>query len=462
MAFPGALNQLPQGTQETFDLIAEFDRCFLTGFANLDTPHQQTLNSLQQIFTGTPLQQPLSKTCAAIQSNEFVEQHFTVLAAVRASLQGSLFDILQQQARSVMGRVDEGDKGDKQEKGDKENEHLRVWLESIRHWLMEIALMGFARLEASTLIPFMSTLEQIQSEPLLIRQAALLTGFFNELMNWVPMTDSSTTPVYRWVDLWTQAMVGALRPPVTHEPKLVSGKLELLGLDLRHHANLVSFTAYGLLTVDAQVQLVRTTLSAYKVDVISKDQIWLLFPKASVLLNAFTENRALHLKDVPLLPTGDLLWQGEAQLGDYYNLMKKASEFFAVNATNSTTPPLIPPVDRHPVQLAEPVFLNNYAIAQTNNILNLSWKDAGLLPIATERISPLSELNLEAICKSNEIFGLLRFDGGRWAVQPLAATVQGKTMFTGQSAAKIFKTPPKTNTVATLQERASRLLRKKS
>jgi hypothetical protein len=354
-----------------------------------------------------------------------------------------------------------GDEGNEGDEGDRD---LQVWLESTRHWLMEIALVGYARLEGSTLVPFITTLEQIQAEPLLIRQAAILTGFFNELMSQVPIADSSTIPIYRWMDLWTQAMVSSLRPPVSPKPKNVSGTLELLGLDLRHHANLVSFTAYGLLTVDSQVQvqLARTTLSAFKVDVISGDQIWLLFPNAAVLLEAFAENRVLHLKDIPLLPTGDLLWQGQAQLGHNYNLMKKAAEFFAVNAKNSFTPCVVSPIDRHPVQIAEPVYLSNYKTSLNNDILTLNWQDSGFLPIAKERISTLSEINIETLCKSTEIFGLLRFDAGHWAVQPLAAIARGKTIFTGQKASHILKTPPKTSAVATLQERASRLLRKKS
>ena len=175
---------------------------------------------------------------------------------------------------------------------------IPVLLESIRHWLMEIALVGFARLTATTLTPFMATLEQIQAEPLLVRQAALLTGFFNELISLVPIADSSAIPTYRWVDLWTQAMVGGLRPSLSDPATNISGTLELLGLDLRHHANFVSFTTYGLLTSDAQTQLVRITLSAYKVDAITGNEIWLLFPHAAPLLDAFAQNKQLYLGEI--------------------------------------------------------------------------------------------------------------------------------------------------------------------
>ncbi|MCA1994753.1 MAG: hypothetical protein LDL41_22300, partial [Coleofasciculus sp. S288] len=340
-----------------------------------------------------------------------------------------------------------------------------VLLASIRHWLMEIALVGFARLTATTLTPFMATLEQIQAEPLLVRQAALLTGFFNELMSLVPIVDSSAIPLYRWVDLWTQAMVDALRPSLPHTATNVSGSLNLLGLDLRHHANFVSFIAYGLLTGDTQTKLVRVTMSAYKVDAISGNEIWLLFPDAAPLLDAFAQNQALHLTETPMLPTGDILWAGSAKVGDKYDLMAKAAEFFALTAAKAFNPCLIHPANRHPVQLSEPVFLEGYTIEKDQDTLSLSWGESGKLRVATERISPLSEITREAIASSTQLFGLLRFDAGHFSVQPLAITVQPakgkpKTIFTGQTAVNILKKPPKNSTVAILQERASRLLRK--
>ncbi len=462
MSFPSLLNKLPNGAEAALSLIDEFDQCFLVGFANLDRPHQETLGTLVRIFAGTPLEQPLVDTCAAIQRHEFVERHFTVLAAVRAAILGSLFDTLKQQLRSALKRPEIPDAAPSSYAESTPNQvpaPHQIWLESIRHWLMEIALVGYARLEASTLLPFMATLEQIQAEPLLIRQAALLTGFFNELMSQVPVADSNTIPTYRWTDLWTKATIGTLHSTANHTPKQVSGTLELLGLDLRHHANLVSFTAYGVLTNDERMQQVKITLSAYKVNAIVDDEIWLLFPNATSLLNAFVEDRALHLSDIALLPTGDLLWQGDSKVGVKYNLMQKAAQLFAPDVSNVPDPCLIQPIDRHPIQIAEPVFLTDYQISRDNGTLSLSWGDAGVLPIATEHILS-SKLVFEAIADSTQLFGLLRFDAGRWAVQPLAVTVKGKTIFTGQEAAKILKKPPSNSTVSILQERASRLLRK--
>lgn len=454
------LNQLTPGTQAALDLINDFDQCFLTGFANLEYPQQQSLSIWQQVFAETPLQQPLNDSCRAIQANEFLERYFAILAVVRAAMQGMLFDTLQQQVSNLLGRT-QLEQINIEDKSGELPAHLSVWLESVRHWLMEIALVGYARLESATLVPFLATLEQIQGEPLLIRQSALLTGFFNELMGLVPIADTNTIPLYRWVDLWSQAMIVSLQPIPLLRPQIVSGNLEILGMDLRHHANLVSFTIYGLLSYDAEIRLVKITQSTYKVDVISQEQIWLLFPNAISLLEAYSKNQVLHLDDIPLLPTGDLIWQDQkAKMGKKYDLMARAAEFFGKNPPHSFIPCLIPPSDRHPIQLAEPIFLDNYKIVPQDDQLVLNWKDGNSLAIATQRISPLSEITQEVLTNSSQIFGLLRFDAGSWAVQPLTVTVKGKAIFTGQNAAKIRKSPPKTNVVGILQERASRLLRK--
>jgi hypothetical protein len=460
MAFPGALHQLGESNQVVFELIAGLDECFIIGFANLDDQHLESLQALVRVFTGTPLQQSLNDAVAAISSNEFVDKHFAVLASARASIQGALFDTLQFQARSLLGRGEIAE-AEVAESSEAPN-NVKVLLASVRHWLMEIALVGYARLDTATLVHFAGTLEQIQAEPLLIRQAAILTGYLNELMRYVPVLDSQPIPTYRWVDLWSQAMVRTLRSPILPKSQSISGNLEILGLDLRQHANLVSFTAYGLLDANNQTQLVRVTQSAYKVDAINNEQIWLLFPKASILLDAFAQTRILQIKDTPLLPSGDLLWQGEAELGQKYNLMQRAEKFFAENAGNSLVYSTVAASDRHPIQIAEPIFLSKYQVVQNEENLVLSWGDAGEISIAQERINRLAELDLDAIAKSEQIFGLLRFDAGKWTVQPLAVTVKNKPTYTGQTAAKVIskKDSIKGSVVGILQERSSRLLRK--
>lgn len=471
MAFPGTLNYLPEEIQSALDLIAEFDQLFLVGFANIDFHHLQTLNSWQNIFAGTPLDKPIKEACRAIETNEFVEKHFSALAATRAGLQGSIYDALQNQICSVLGRSQTSEETQKIDElvnqkaiSQEIPAHIPIWQESIRHWLMEIALVGFNRLDKTTLIPFIPTLEQIQGEPLLIRQSALLTGYFNELIRQVPMHDSSSIPLFRWVDLWTQAVIGGLRSPIGLPTKVISGNFIGLGMDLKSHANLVNLTIYGLLTSNNTVQVAKINQSIYKVDAIRNQEIWQLFAHTKILLEAFSNQQTLQLENISILPTGDLIWQGEGKLGDKYKLMEVADKYFSIS--QSVEKPEIGSYyltadSRHPIQICEPILLRSYQIQQTETKIFLNWGEEGELEIDCDRFSIFSELTVENILTSSEIFGLIRFDNCRWKIQPLAVTVNKKLIYTGQNAAKAIQGKTKTNTVGILQERASRLLRKK-
>ncbi|BAZ04698.1 hypothetical protein [Calothrix sp. NIES-3974] len=462
MAFPGTLNHLPDEIQSTLDLIAEFDQCFLTGFANLETKQQESLNSWQKIFIGTPLEKPINDACQGITTNEFQEKYFTALAAARVALQGAIYDGLQNQICGVLGRLQNSEI---QLEVDSVSTpaHIPIYQESIRQCLMEVALVGFNRLDKSTLVPFISTLEQIQSEPLLIRQAALLTGYMNELMYQVPVTDSNTIPLFRWVDLWSQGMMGGLRKVVHPTPKIISGDFMGLGMDIKSHANFVSWTIYGLLMGDCITQVAKINQSAYKVDAISHQDIWLLFPQAKPILEAFGNQQILKLENIPLSPTGDLIWKGEGVLGDKYKLMEVAKEYFQVQSATEEAKIssfYLTPDSRHPIHIGEPVYLSNYQINQQEGEIILDWEDSGSLKIDCDRMGSFSDITADNLLASSEIFGLMRFDNCCWSVQPLAVNVNKKVIYTGQNVAKFIQGKPKTNTVEILQERASRLLRK--
>ncbi|KST63168.1 hypothetical protein [Mastigocoleus testarum] len=457
MAFPHRLKDIPEGIESTYDLIAEFDQCFLTGFANLESQHQETLKSWQYIFIGTPLEKPVNDACRAIEKNEFIEKHFLTLAATRAALQGSIFDGLQHQLLDVLERPQVMDADLKITSIDIPS-HIQVCQESILQWLMEIALVGFSCLDRSTLVPFIPNLEKIQEEPLLIRQAALLTGYFNELIRQVPVKDSNSVCLYRWVDLWTQAAIAGLGTTVNSQPQTVSGSFTALGMDLKTHANLVSFTIYGLLQDENRTQLAKISQSAYKVDAISSDEIWLLFPDAEILLQAFANNKILYLNNIPMLPTGDLIWEDTAEFGCKYRLMEKAAEYFAPSSQISGC--YTNPDTRHPIQIGEPVYLNNYQIVRQDGEIVIDLGEKGSLKIDRNRMSQFSPITDENILKSSEIFGLIRFDDRSWSLQPLAVMANQKTIYTGENAAKILRNKSRTTTVSILRERASKLLRK--
>jgi hypothetical protein len=452
---------VPDGVRHAGSVIAALDRCFLVGFGRLGPEQTEALKSLERIAAGTPLGAPLSAAVEALGRNEFVDRHLAALAAARAALQGAQHDVLRAHAAQALGRP-APEKAEEAPAGAAVPEPVKVWQESTRHWLMEIALAGFGQLEYQTLAPFAATLEQLQAEPLMTRLAALLTGFQQELLRALPVSSLPVVPVHRWADLWTRAMVGALRPPVAPAGDKVSGTLSPLGLDLRQHGYFVSADVYALLE-DGAARVVRVTLSSYKVDVVQGAEMWECFGKSAVpLLRALGRHEALKVKGATLLPTGDLLWDGEAKPGAAFSWAARSKKWLAPGVEQIPLLPAPAALDRHPVQIAEPVYLEGYE-AREEDGWRLDFGDGARLDVATPRISGASEMRPEHLKGSEGLFGLLRFDGGAWSVQPLAVSRPGQIppeAFTGSDACEPSKKT--TPTLGVLRERAGKLLRKKS
>jgi hypothetical protein len=456
---------VPDGVRHAAEVVASLDRCFLVGFGRLGPEQTEALQAVRRICSGTPLERPVSAAVEALARNEFVEPHFVALAAARASIQGAQYDALRAQAAQALGRpACAPAAGAADGKPGEVAGPVKVWQESTRHWLMELALVGFKQLESQTLAPFSATLEQLQGEPSLTRLAALLTGFQQELLEAMPIAVLPSVPLFRWVDLWTRAMIAALRPPVPPAGRKVGGTLRVLGVDLRHHATFASFDTYALLEQAGQTQVVRTTLSSYKVDSIQGPEMWQCFDvRTEPLLRAIGEHVALDVREMTLLPTGDLLWDGAAKVGKPFPFLDVAKQWLLPGASPAATLPAVAATDRHPVQIAEPVYLEGYQVRDGADV-QLDCGAGAVLRVAAERLSSASELQPEEVKQSAALLGLLRFDGGCWAVQPMAVRLGGKKggeAFTG-SGAYAFVRQGKGETLATLQERASRLLRKKS
>jgi hypothetical protein len=450
------LIQPPESVRQTAAVLAGLDLCFLVGFGRLGPEQTQALQALGRICSATPLGGAVGAAIEALARNEFVEKHFAALAAARAALQGAQHDALRKQAAEALGRtvpvISEAPLS-----GFTVPEAVKVWQESVRHWLMEIAIAGFSQLDGQTLAPFAATLEQLQGEPLTTRLAALLTGFREELLNAMPIAALPSVPVFRWADLWTRAMVGALRTPLPSPGSKVSGSFAPLGVDLRHHGYFVSAVIYGLLDAD-EPQVARVSLSSYKVDVVRGPEMWQCFDKPHhLLIKGLSQHVSLKVQDATLLPTGDLLWDGKATAGPGFDWTEKA-EALAVGA--NVIAPGATALDRHPIQIAEPAYLEGYQVASGV----LDFGDGVQLPLAVERLSNAVDLSIEAVKPGTALVGLLRFDGGRWGVQPLVVGVPGKKNQerSGSGAFEALTPTKKQRTLAILKERSSRLLRKKS
>ncbi|MCQ3931311.1 MAG: hypothetical protein DPW16_12715 [Chloroflexi bacterium] len=439
------LNIELDGVKAIQTTLADLDACFLHGFVG---GQHEILAALPSLFDGTPLYPRLQTSIQALAQNTFIEAHFVTLAAARSALQGTLYDLLRHYALTALGRS-----------VTTPTDNLSITpartdplLDSTREWLMELAIAGFARLEREAVTSFYSTLTQLRANPATVSHAALLTGFFHELINALPVKSTNDVPLLRWVDLWSRAMldaVGLADPPT---PTPASGTLYPLGVELRQYSRFASLVIYGVLKQGDSAQWVRQTWSTFKATAIQGNEVWLLFPQAQPLLEHLLQGKAMSLRDMPMLPSGDLLWDAHAaESGKKFKPLDIALAYCGIGQSLVVSP--MPPLERHPIQLAEPIALTDYAIQ--GNQLHL--KEGLVLALDARR----SGLTAEALAETTALLGLLHYDAGEWSIQLLLTnSPAGKFEFAGRAGVELLKKPPKASTVSILQERASRLLRK--
>lgn len=440
---------LPAGFVESYDLILKIDQCLLSGFTDLEYAQQETLLTLGRVFSETPLNNKLQIYLNDLAGGIFQPEAFVFFAAARAALQGAQYNTLSQHVKTMLGRSAEP----QEFAAPCPVEQVPPLLDSVRHWLMNIAITGFSHLTPPVITAFRSILEQIQANPDTIRTSALLTGFVNELMS-----HPAEIPLFRWGDLWTRAMLTPLIAEPPSPTQKISGTLFPLGLSWRQHSQLISVVVYGILETGSTTEFVRITQSAYKVDAVRGDQGWLLFPDIAPLLESLSAGKSLALVDISYVTGGHLLWNpAAASPGTPYKLMEVALSYFAPQAARPVQHWELPPEQRHPVHLAEPVTLADFHIR--DGVIEAN----GYAFKLDERTLAGTELGGSGLEEADRLFGLIRFDAGEWLFQPLAAS-QGKTkpVFIGKESSKILKKPPKGSTVNILKERASRLLREKS
>ena len=448
-----SLQDTPQGIADAEALIADLDQCFMIGFSRLGQEQLDALMSLGRAFTGTPLAERLDAAVDGFSRAQYMPEHFLTLAAARQSLHGAIHDALADQVAAATGRARrEVAMGPAPETPP----HIATWMDSTRQWLVEVALGGLLQLEMQTVSPFMATLEQLQDTPEAGRLSMVLTGWINELLDSIPVAGMSDVPRTRWVDLWTRCMVSAIALPPAPESAEVTGTFHPLGADIRHHPNAVSVVAYGVLEAEGQSQLVRTYASSYKVDVITGDELWrALEPRYQALFEGLHFNRAVAVEKMTLLSNGDMLWTGTASTG------KTKSDPFEHGVAHlmaeGLPAPEAAPSDRHPIQLAVPVFLDSYKVAGSAGAEQIEV-DGLNTRVDEALVSDASDVHGLKLSGTKQLIALLRYDGG-WSIQPLAVG-DGKKLkaFSGGSALKAKSSA----TIKTLEERASRLLRAKS
>ncbi|MER5718087.1 hypothetical protein [Streptomyces sp. NPDC002132] len=448
---------------EALAAVDAFDRALTGGLLRPQPARAADLAELARAVAGTPLADRVAEAAEKAAAGAASEDHFLALAAARTALLGAVHDALTARVDEATGRT----RGESAAADPGEQRTVNLLL-AARTWLTDLARTGWQGLDhelAGAAAPIVSAM---LPDPALRRLATLLDGFAAELAASCPGAGQERFPARRWGDLWARALL--LTRPGAAEPAAVApatGRLLPLGVDLHEHATAAQAQVHAVFEPadGGPPRLVRASVSAPKPDTVVAAGVWQLLRPHLSLLAALGEGRAMDLTDMPLTDGGDLLWDEErARPGD------SADAFAAARvALPTATAPPTPPLDRHPARLAEPVFLEGYDVRRDGD--TLAFTVAGrTLAVDTDRIPAAGPLTPEAVEASGACLGLLRWDDGRFRVQPLAVetTVRKKTVtvqagaWAGGTADKAGVRAEKaaTDAVTVLRERAGRLLRK--
>ncbi|MFF4772115.1 hypothetical protein ACFY05_04590 [Microtetraspora fusca] len=454
------------GVEEALDLVAGFDDALVHGLARLGEDRAAALSALAGALAGSPLGVRAGEAAEKIAAGSVTDEHLSVLAGGRAALFGAVHDALLGRLDGALGRA----RAPWEASPSAASSGADNLLAGCRSWLHELAITGWRGVDHDLVSAADQTIEALLAVPGLRRTAVLLDGLAAELRASSPIATMERLPARRWADLWTRALLlsqpGGPAAAVPEPAATVSGRLLLLGVDVHEHGTAVQIQVHAVLEPadGGPARLVRASVAAPKVDTIVGPALWRLLQWHPVLLGALAEHRSLDITDQPILDSGDLVWHDDrAEAGEPADPFATARVLLG-----GALAPAVPPLDRHPVRISEPVLVEGYTAAADGGEVTF---DLGGRPLAVdvERLPSCGPLTPELVAASTACIGLVRWDGGRWALQPLAvqATVKRKPVTAhngdwalGPTDPKVMKAEAKAgDSVAVLRERAGRLLR---
>ncbi|WP_220505098.1 hypothetical protein [Microbispora sp. H10830] len=459
-----------EGAEEALALLDGFDDALVHGLARLADERADAVTALAAAFAATPLGDRLAEAADAVVSGSITQEHLTALAGGRVALSGAVHDSLLESLDTALGREraewPSAPDGPGTAGGAAAQPAGHV-LGGVRSWLRELAITGWRGVDHDLVSAADQVIEALLAAPDLRRLAVLLDGFAAELRASCPIGSAEHLPVRRWADLWTRALLLSQEGVLTGEPRpaaTVSGRLLVLGVDVHEHGTAVQFQVHAVLEPadGGRSRLVRTSVTVAKVDTIVGTALWKLPQRHKVLLAALADRRSVEIADMPLLDSGDLVWDDDRAF-----VSKPADPLATARlCLPGALAPAVPPLDRVPVRIAEPVLVEGYKVTKDGSF----DLDGTVLAVDAELLPGCGPLTPKLVAASSACVGLVRWDGGRWTLQPLAvqAKVKREAVVVATGDWALGPTDPKAakaearaaDAVTVLRERAGRLLRR--
>ncbi|MGC9666012.1 hypothetical protein ACNTMW_05575 [Planosporangium sp. 12N6] len=469
------LDGAPAGVEQALGVVSGFDGALAHGFARVGEDRAMALTELAGAVAATPIGARVAEAVATVIAGAVADEQLVALAGARTALLGAVHDALLGRLDAVLGR-DRLPWPQWSAPGTPPTDAVSP-AAGCRSWLSELAITGWRGVDHDLVAAGSHPIEAALGLPELRRMAVLLDGLAAELRACCPIATMPAVPVRRWADLWARAVLLAHDAPAdvgataaadmdATAAERVSGRLLILGVDVHEHPTAVQAQVHGVLEPDGggPVRLVRTSVAAAKVDTVVGPALWQLLTACPTLLGALAGHRAVEVVDLPLRGS-DLVWRDDqARAGEPADPFVTARVLLAGAVATGA-----PPLDRHPVGIAEPVLLEGYTVRVADGAVTFDL-DGRTLTVDVDRLPACGPLTPELVAASAACLGLVRWDAGRWSVQPLAVQATVKRAVVGvhtgdwaQGARdpKVVKAQAKTgDAVAVLRERAGRLLRR--
>jgi hypothetical protein len=452
------------GLDEALDVVTRFDRSLVMGLLRPPPAQAAALAALAGTVSVTPLGARVAEAAEKVAAGTAGEDHFTAIAAARTALLGAVHD-------GLVARVDEATGRSRAtwtaapaaETAETPAPQLRA---AARSWLCDLTRTGWQGIDHELAAGSAQVITAMLQDLRLRRLAVLLDGFATELAASCPCATLERVPERRWADLWSRAMLltHGVPPPLAGT---VTGRLLPLGIDLHEHATAAQAQVHAVLEPSdgGPAQLVRASVSAPKPDTVVGMGVWQLLRPHMSLLAACGDGRSMDVAGMPVTAEGDLLWDDEhAWHGPAADVFATARVALAGAVTAA-----VAPLDRHPVRICEPVFLEGYTVQADNGAVTLVIAGQALA-VDVGRLPPAGPLTPALVAGSTSCVALLRWDAGTFAVQPLAIETKVKQKTTAVHAgawaggttqpAGVKAEKAAAEAVAVLRERAGRLLRR--
>ncbi|MFI7576633.1 hypothetical protein [Micromonospora sp. NPDC049497] len=455
----------PSGLTDALDLAAGVDGALARGLARVAEDDAVALAAVAGALATTPLAGAVAEAVGKVTAGSVAQDHLAVLAGARSALLGAVHDALLGRLDTALGRT----RTPWSSAPPTAPGAVAPGRAAARAWLHELALAGWRGVDHELVAAAGTPIETALAEPTLRRLAVLLDGFAAELRACVPVAAMPQPPVRRWADLWARAVLlaqDAAADTGTAVGEPVSGRLLPLGVDVHEHDTAVQIQVHAIFEPadGGSPRLVRTAVGAAKVDTIVGPAVWRLLGAHPVLLQALAQRRGLAVTDLPARGA-DLLWHDDrARLDEPVDPFAAARVLLPAAYATATAP-----LDRHTAVIAEPVLVEGYTVVADGDDLTLEL-DGHRIAVAVDRLPACGPLTPALMAASSACLGLLRWDDGRWLLQPLGvrAAVKRRPVDThtgdwacGITDPRVAKAEARAgDAVAVLTERAGRLLRR--